>query len=135
MAGGLKAMSETLQHYLRLVEAEGNFELTCQLTGGGAAVAIRRDASVEEVVGKLRELATLLERRARAGSRTTVRMLSLIHELWQIAAPVGAQHAYWDTIIDMQAFTRGERTLVQKTALEWIEHAERLLAEHADRSP
>lgn len=56
-----------------------------------------------------------------------LRILSLIHDLLQIALPVGSLHSYWEVIMDMQAFTEGRRTVIQHTAQEWIIYAEKLL--------
>lgn len=57
-----------------------------------------------------------------------IRIMALSHELWKIAAPAGSMHAYFDVISDMESFVRGDRTIVQHTADEWIEYAENLLA-------
>lgn len=59
-----------------------------------------------------------------------LRMLALAHELKRIAAPIGAMHAYWDVLIDMDAFVKGKPTIIQRTADEWISEAEALLQNH-----
>jgi hypothetical protein len=45
-----------------------------------------------------------------------------------VAAPVGPMHSWWDVIFDMEAFVKGEKTIVIMTADKWIEYAEHLLS-------
>lgn len=53
----------------------------------------------------------------------------LQYELKQTAMPIGSMHPFWDVIIDIQMFIEGKKTILQKTADEWIEYAEGLLEE------
>lgn len=52
----------------------------------------------------------------------------LTRRMRSIAAPVGPMHSWWDVIFDMEAFVKGERTIVTMSADGWIEHAEHLLS-------
>ena len=48
---------------------------------------------------------------------------TLIAELRSVAGPVGPLHSFWDPISDMEAFLAGRRTMLQKSADEWITFA------------
>jgi len=55
---------------------------------------------------------------------------SLAKDLRKIAEPCGSMHSYWDRISDMEAFVKGQPTIVHMTATEWIEEAMNLLKEN-----
>ena len=66
----------------------------------------------------------------RITDQQSLKIILLIHDLWRIAAPVGSMHAYWDVIMDMQAFIQGNPTVMNMTADEWIRYATELLDKH-----
>ena len=68
----------------------------------------------------------------RGGNLITDRQRDLLNirvtDLFRVAAPVGSMHSFWDPMMDIQAFLDGRSTLIKKTAREWIEYADELLA-------
>lgn len=64
-----------------------------------------------------------------------LRLFRLALDLKEIAGQIGPLHAYWDVILDIDAFIKGKPTLMQHTAEEWIECAEKLLSESRDGNP
>lgn len=55
------------------------------------------------------------------------RIRALAAEMRKQAAAKGPQHAFWDAVFDMEHFVAGRRTLLRKTAQEWIAHGEHSL--------
>lgn len=58
-----------------------------------------------------------------------IKLLSLSHQMKEIAVPIGSMHSFWDVIMDIEAFIKGETALLEKSAAEWIDYSEKLLAE------
>lgn len=56
-----------------------------------------------------------------------IKLTGLLHKMKQIAIPHGSMHSWWDSIFDIDAFIKGEPTILDKTADEWIVYALRLL--------
>lgn len=52
------------------------------------------------------------------------RLQFLAMEMRKVAQPVGPMHGWWDDIIDIEAFLAGRKTMLNKTAGEWIAEAE-----------
>lgn len=60
----------------------------------------------------------------------TERILDLARQLRAKIRPGDTLHGWWDAIFDMEAFARGQQTVVQMSAAEWIGYAEGLLHSH-----
>lgn len=61
---------------------------------------------------------------------TNALILSLAEDMRKVASKTGPLHCWWDVIFDMEEFTKGRHTIVNKSAVGWIEYSMKLLKEN-----